>query len=181
MAETARAQRKGWWIWVLVGGLMLIGGIVALADPLAATLTAEQIAAWVILAAGVIQVVGLVRSGTWSTRLWTGVLAAAYLWLGLSLLLNPLAGVVALTVLVAAGFLVSGVAKLAFALRVRGTPLFWPFLLSALMSVILALMVFFNFPQAAAALLGVMLATELVVSGATIVGFALWLRRIAPA
>lgn len=181
MAGIAEPQGRGWWIRVLVGGLMLLGGLVALADPLAATLTAEQIAAWVILAAGLIQIVDLVRSGSWSARLWTGVLAAAYLWLGVSLLLNPLAGVVALTVLVAAGFLVSGVAKLMFALRLRHSPLFWPFLLSALLSVILALMVFFNVAQAAAVLLGVMLATELVVSGATIVGYALWLRRVAPA
>ena len=42
----------------------------------------------------------------------------------------------------------------------------------------LALMVFFKFPQAAALLLGLMLAFELVLSGATMLGFAFWLRAL---
>lgn len=181
MAATTQSNGSGWWVWVLVGAVMLLGGIVALANPLAATLTAEQIAAWVILAAGVIQLAVLLRTESWSMRLWTAILAAAYLWLGVSLLFNPLGGIIALTVVVAAGFLVSGIAKLLFCFRARRTALFWPFLLSAALSIILALMVFFNFPQAAAVLLGIMLATELVVSGATMIGLAFWMRSLITA
>lgn len=178
MTSFGRSDAAGWWIWVLLGGLMLVGGIVALANPLPATFTAVHIAGWIILATGLIQFFDFIRAGSWVDRLWSGVFSVGYLWLGISLLLNPFEGVIALTVLVALGLLFSGVAKLLFAFRARSTPLFWPFLLSGALSILLALMVFFNFPQAAAVLLGLMLAFELVLSGATVMGFAFWLRSL---
>lgn len=179
MAMTG-TETGGWWVWALAGGVMTLGGVLALANPLAATLTAEQIAAWVVLLAGVLQLIECFRSRSWSVGLLAGILAAAYLWLGVSLLFDPLAGVVTLTAVVAAGFLVSGVVKLAYAVRMRRLAAFWPFLLSAVLSILLAVMVFFNFPVAAAMLLGTMLAVELVASGATMIAFAVLLRRPRP-
>ena len=169
---------KAWILWLLVGILMIIGGLVALANPLAATLTAEQIAAWIFIIAGLLQLLGVLLDKQWSSRLWALLLSLACFWLGVSLLANPLAGVLALTFVVALGFLVSGVAKLIFGFKIRTTPYFWPAILSGAISLVLALMIFSNFPQSAAVLLGVLLSIELLVSGSTMAAFALLLRNL---
>ncbi|MGC9419637.1 MAG: HdeD family acid-resistance protein [Rhodovulum sp.] len=160
----------------LIGLVFILGGLFALFNPLAATLTAEQIAAWLFVLGGIMQLVAAVRTGGWGARLLNAVLALAYLWLGISLLANPLAGVLTLTVLVAIVFLVNGATKLLLALTMRGTPFLWPTAVSGAISLLLALMVFSNFPQSAALLLGVLLAVELVSSGVMILAFALFVR-----
>lgn len=168
---------SAWWSWVLIGVVFILGGLLALFNPFAATLTAEQIAAWLFLLGGLLQLVAAVRSGGWLARVLNVILALAALWLGVSLLANPLAGVLTLTLVVAILFLVNGAAKLLLALTMRGTVFFWPTVLSGAISVLLALMVFANFPQSAAVLLGVLLAVELVSSGVMIVAFALFVRH----
>lgn len=168
---------NSWIFWAVIGALMAVGGAAALVNPFPATLAAEQVAAWIFVFSGVLQGVALFRAMSAMDRIWQGVLALACLWLGVSLLTNPLAGIVALTAVVAFGFAVSGVAKLLLATRVRGTPLFLPFLVSGLVSVAFAALVLFNLPQMAGIVLGVMLGMELLLSGVTMIAFAVHARN----
>ena len=168
----------GWIWWLIIGVVLLIGGIVALLNPFAATITAQQLTAWIFLFGGIAQLVAVFHVTGWGARIWTFLLAAAFVWLGISLLNHPLAGIVALTIVAAIMFLVTGLAKVIFAFSCRGTGYFWPVLLSGLVSVALAVLVFLNFPQSAAVLLGVLLAVELISSGVTLISFALFARGI---
>ncbi len=166
------------WIWWLIVGIIgIVGGFFALLNPFAATIAAELIAAWFFLIAGAVQVIAAFQREGWATRIWALILAAAFLWLGFVLLFNPLAGIIALTMAAAITFLVTGVAKVFFAFAARGSGYFWPILLSGIVSVVLAMMVFSNFPQSAAVLLGVLLAVELLSNGAALVSFALFVRN----
>lgn len=170
---------KAWLTWFLIGIVFILGGLLALFNPLAATVTAEQIAAWLFVLGGIAQLLSAFRMGSFAARVLNGILALAFLWLGTSLLVNPLAGLLTLTVLVAIMFLVNGSAKLLLAMTMQGTGFFWPTVLSGAVSVVLALMVFSNFPQSAAILLGALLAVELVSSGVMIMAFALFVRGSA--
>lgn len=170
-----------WLIWLVIGLVFILGGIVSLLNPFAATVTAEQIAAWLFVFGGIAQVVAAFRAEGWGARILNIILALAYLWLGVSLLANPLAGILTLTVLAAIMFLVNGILKVALAFTLRGTGVFWPVLISGAISVILAVMVFTNFPQSAAILLGTLLAVELLSSGVMIVFYAFALRDEAAA
>jgi uncharacterized membrane protein HdeD (DUF308 family) len=166
-----------WIFWLIIGLIVLVGGIAALMNPFAATFTAEQIAAWVFIFGGVLQLVAIFQVEGWGRRIWAILLGIAFLWLGISLLTNPLAGIVSLTIVAAIMFLVSGVAKLFLAFSARGSGYFWAILLSGAISVVLALMIFSNFPESAAVVLGVLLAVELITTGATLVAFAFFLRN----
>lgn len=172
---------SGWFWWLLVGLVMLVGGVVALLNPFAATLTAEAIAAWFFIIGGVLQLVAVFQAQGWGARIVALVLAAVFLWLGISLLSNPLAGILSLTLVAAIMFLASGLAKVAFSFMLRGTGFFWPVLLSGVVSVVIAIMVFSNFPQSAAVLLGLLLGVELLSSGITTISYALYARRAEPA
>jgi uncharacterized membrane protein HdeD (DUF308 family) len=170
----------GWILWLLIGAISLLGGIAALLNPFAATLAATTLAAWIFVFTGVLQVVGVFQTQGWGARLWGLILALAFLWLGVTILGNPLRGMISLTIVAALMFLASGIAKILFAFRVRGSGYFLWALLSGAVSVILALMVFTNFPQSAAVVLGVLLAVELIATGITLISFA-FLLRTAPA
>ena len=152
-----------------LGGLMVIFGVIALFNPFAATLTVEQFLAWVFLIGGIFQFVAIFRGENWRQKLWSLVLAVVNVWLDFSLLGNPLAGIIALTYVVAIMFAVSGVSKIILSFGLRGTGYFWAVLVSGVISLALAIMVMSNFPQSAVTLLGVLLAVELLSSGVTMI------------
>jgi uncharacterized membrane protein HdeD (DUF308 family) len=167
-----------WFWWMILGILFIAGGVFGLLNPLAATFSAVQVIGWIVLAVGIFTFAAVFHAIGWGQRLWTLVLSVAYIWLGLSLLFRPLEGILTLTLVVAALFLVSGVAKVIFAFLARRSGYFWPALFSGVVSVALAAMVIFNFPQSAAVLLGVLLAVELIATGAALVFFALFQRQV---
>ena len=134
-------------------------------------------AAWIFLIAGVLQVFAAIRSGGWGARLFGLLLGVAYIVLGLGLLFHPLAGIVTLTVMAAIMFLVNGVLKIVFAFSLRGSGFFWLSLLSGVISVVLAVMVFGNFLAASVSLLGILLAVELISSGMTMLSYGFYVRK----
>jgi membrane protein HdeD len=166
-----------WLLWLIVGIVSVLGGIFAILNPFAATLAATTLAAWVFIIAGALQVVGVLQTEGWGARIWGLILALAFIWLGISILGNPLQGVLSLTVVAGIMFLATGIAKIIFAFRIRGSGYFVWAILSGLVSLILGIMVFTNFPYSAAVVLGILLAVELISSGITLITFALLLKN----
>ncbi len=97
------------WVWMaLFGVISLVGGFLALVNPLAATLAATVLAGWVFTLLGVLQVIQAFRIPGWPGFIWSLLFGILALAVGLSLVSNPLAGMVSLTLLVAVLFLVIG-------------------------------------------------------------------------
>lgn len=171
---------NNWLLWLIIGIIPAMGGILALLNPFAATITAQTLAGWFFLVTGVVEIFAAFQRKGWGQRIWALVLALAFVGLGVTLLYNPLAGILSLTLVAALMFLANGIAKVFFAFSVRSTASFWPILVSGALSVVLALMVFSNFPQSARVLLGVLLGVELLSSGAALIAFAIHIRKNEP-
>ena len=167
-----------WLFWLFIGVIAILGGVFALLNPLAATFAAEQIAGWLFLFVGVLQVIAGFREEGWSAKIWPILLGLAAVFLGVSLLTNPLAGILALTTVAAIMFLVGGILKIVLAFSLEDRSYFWLIVISGALSVLLAIMVFANFPQSAAILLGVLLGVDLISNGVALVAMALVLRRM---
>ncbi|WBU60107.1 HdeD family acid-resistance protein [Paracoccus albus] len=158
--------------WIIIGCLSILAGFLALANPLAATITAEQVAGWSFLFIGILQIVAVFQQTTWGGRIWVILLGVLFVLLGISLIANPLEGVITLTLTVAALFLVTGIFKIVLSFSLRGVPAFWLVLLSGAVSVILAVMIFGNFPASALTILGILLAVELISSGISLIALS---------
>lgn len=171
---------NNWLLWLIVGIVLILGGIFALMNPFAASVAAEQIAGWCFVFGGIGQLVAALRADGWASKILGVLLGIAYVWLGVTLLGNPLVGIITLTMMVAIMFVVNGVLKIVMAFGARGSGYFWVALLSGVLSVVLGVMVFGNFLQSSAVLLGVLLAIELISSGVTMVAFALAARKLPP-
>ncbi|AML50958.1 MULTISPECIES: HdeD family acid-resistance protein [Falsihalocynthiibacter] len=164
---------KHWLLWFIAGIVLVAGGILALANPLAATLTATAIAAWSFLIGGVVQLYAALKHEGTGSKVWPALAGGVSIVLGVALLNNPFAGIISLTLLVAILFLVIGITKVVVSFSLKGTGAFWPVLISGALSVILALMIFSDFPQSAVTILGVLLAIELISSGVSLIMMSL--------
>lgn len=118
---------KYWFLWMLAGIISLVGGFFALANPLAATITAELLAGWMFIIVGILTAFSAFGDQGWGARIVAILLGILLVVLGINLVSNPLAGSVSLTFAVAILLLVAGVFRLlmAFSSRPRGCAGFW--------------------------------------------------------
>ncbi len=163
---------------ILLGIVLMVGGGLALANPFAASLAVTTLVGAFLLLAGVLQLgVALVNSAV-PHRLWTGFVGLLGLLAGLSLLTDPLAGVVSLTLLVGIVLLMTGAVRLGMAWRLRQTPLFWFLLLSGAASVLIGVLVAGNIAAAATSFLGLLLGIQLLADGIGLIALGLIGRRL---
>ena len=167
------------WTWMAVlAVLCIVGGFMALLNPFGATILAVVLAGWIFLMQGVIQVIHAFRVRDWSGFMWSLGLGVLSLIVGIVLVADPLAGSVSLTLLVAVLFLVTGIAKLMFALSLRPIGGWGWGVLSGLISLMLGILILADFPESATAILGLLLGIELVSSGVLFLFVALGLRKL---
>ena len=169
----------GWKGLAALGAVMLLGGFVAFLNPFAASLTVEVVAGAAFLLAGAIQILLAVTddSQTRGGRWLSGALGTALVLLAVSLVLNPLAGLVTLTLMVAILFAVLGSLRMTLAWRMRPNEGWGWIMASGVLSIILAAVIVIGLPGAALGLLGLFLGIDLTASG--VVTLSLAMRRRA--
>ena len=92
---------KYWFLWMLAGLISLFGGFFALANPLAATLTAELLAGWMFVIVGIMTLVSAFGDQGWGGRILSLLIGVIIVILGVDLIGDPLGGIISLTLVVA--------------------------------------------------------------------------------
>ncbi|NIZ11626.1 HdeD family acid-resistance protein [Pseudooceanicola sp. HF7] len=162
---------------IFIALMLLIGGVLALMNPFAASLAVTTLVGIFFLASGVIQAWILFRAQAHDHRLWNGFVALLTIVAGVWLLANPLQGTVSLTLILGVVFFVMGVVRLLMATQLGGTPFLWLAILSGVASVGIGLLVFFDFASATSALLGLLLGFQLLAEGIGLMTFGVVARR----
>lgn len=170
------------WGFLLAEGIILVLlGAAAIIIPPIATLAIELLVGWLFLISGI---VGLVTTfmmrqapGFWWS-LFSAVLAVAA---GVVLLVWPLSGVLSLTLLLVAFFILEGVATIMYALdHKRELSGRWGWLLaSGIVDLALAAIIFAGLPGTAAWAIGLLVGINMLFGGAALIGLALHARRLA--
>jgi uncharacterized membrane protein HdeD (DUF308 family) len=159
--------RKRSWLFIAQGVLLAVAGVVALLFPAFMSSGAIALLAWLLIISGVVQLVSLFGV-TEAPSFWLQLIAVALdIVVGLLLLMNPQAGLVAVTLLMLVLFMVGGMERIVFALMVRPMPEWGWVLASGLVAVACSLVLFASLPQAATWLLGVLLGVHLLAIGAS--------------
>jgi uncharacterized membrane protein HdeD (DUF308 family) len=156
-------RSAGWSIFV--GALLLLAGLLAIAAPFFAGIAASVFFGWLILFAGVAHLVY-----AWSERgggaiLWQVLIGLVYVIAALYMLVLPIAGVVALTLVLALYIAIEGAFELVvFSMlrRLRGAV--W-FLIDGLVSLLLAGLIFFHWPSSSLWAVGTLVGISLLFSG----------------
>jgi uncharacterized membrane protein HdeD (DUF308 family) len=167
---------KHWFILLIAGIAAVAGGVLALFNPIAATITATTIVAWMFLFMGAMQIVAAFGEMGLGTRIWTAALGALAIVIGGWILTNPIAGTLALTWTIGVLFLVEGIVKLVLAFVTRRSPYFWAMLLSGAISVVLGGMILGRFPATALTIPGILLAVDLISTGVALVALGMHMK-----
>lgn len=162
-----------WFLWLIVGVLSVVAGIVALANPFAATVTAELLAGYMFAAIGILTLLSAFQDQGWGARIWALLLGGVITVFGFNLIASPLEGVVTLTYIVAVLMMVIGIFRIAMALTPMAAGARGILILSGLISIALSAMIFSNWPYSSAVVLGLFLAIELVSNGIAMIFVAL--------
>jgi len=171
----ARTVREHWKLFLVEGIILVVLGLLAVAVPLVAGLAVTILFGWLFLISGV---VGLVTTfsmrhapGFW----WSLVSAVLAIVVGAWLLIQPQFGLVSLTYLLIAFFIVEGIATIMFALEHKGALSGrWGWMLaSGVVDLILAVIIIAGLPGTIAWALGLIVGINMVFGGASMIGMAL--------
>ena len=159
-------------LWLVIGIISILGGIFAFFNPLSATLAAEQLAGFIFLLVGVLQFIALFRAHSTTGKVLAAIGGVLGVLIGIELLQDPLQGILTLTMVIAILFMATGIVRVVVAFGLRRTVAFVPILLSGLLSIILAIMIFTSYPQSATYILGILLAVELISNGISLIMYS---------
>jgi uncharacterized membrane protein HdeD (DUF308 family) len=169
------------WIWLaILGGALIVGGVFAIGAPVAAGIAATLVIGATLIVCGALQAVGAVRKKGWRGRVWHGAGAAIYLIGGLLLAFQPLAGTVALSLLIVAILIVDGATRVAMGFRIRPERGWGWLAASGAVSAAIGLgLAVFALPVASLTLLGVFVGASLLLEGASFIYVAFAARPVS--
>jgi uncharacterized membrane protein HdeD (DUF308 family) len=171
------------WRLFLIEGVILFGlGLVAIVLPLIATVAIALIIGWLLLMSGVVGLIATFRMRQAPGFWWSLLSAVLGIAAGVVLLAWPLGGALSLTLILSVFFVIEGVASILYALEhKRELSGRWGWMLiSGVVDLILASIIFLGLPGTAAWAIGLLVGINMVFGGSAIVSMALLARATGP-
>jgi uncharacterized membrane protein HdeD (DUF308 family) len=162
------------WGWLLaLALLMIVLGLMAIAAPVYATFAVQILLGWILVVGGIAQAIHAFMARGWGGFLLELLSALLYLAVGALLLVNPVEGALALTIVLAAFLVVEGIFKIVMAWRVRGHPRWGWLLASGILSLILGGLIWAEWPSSALWVIGLLVGVHLLFTGWALIMLAL--------
>ncbi|AHM05086.1 hypothetical protein roselon_02788 [Roseibacterium elongatum DSM 19469] len=182
--DAGRHAGANQWVLYALGIISILGGVIAIAMPLLGTFAAAFVAGAALVASGLMGLLTAFRRHEgWHVAAAFAV-ALLSIVVGVLIFLQPVAGVFALTTLVIAWFGASGLLRIWYGAKSLGANSGsgggW-MLAFGILSVAVAVMLWFGLPFSATWVLGVLLGIDLAVWGALMIALAVRIGRGLPA
>jgi uncharacterized membrane protein HdeD (DUF308 family) len=179
MSEIKQAAGKvsksaKWW-----GIAVLILGMLAIIAPFATGLSVVLMVGVLMIAAGVAQIFYAFGSDSFGAGVLRFVFSVLVIVTGGLLLTRPGAGLAAITLFLAAWFVVDGAYALIAAFRWKPNPGWGWMLTSGIVSIVLGLMIYNQFPASAIWVVGVLVGIRLMFAGMTMIAMGSAAGRLA--
>ena len=163
-----------WKLFLIQGIVMMVLGFLAVAEPNVATLAVTLFVGWLFLIAGVFRAASAWHSRQMPGFAWSMLTALLSVALGLILILRPLAGVLTLTMVLVAFFIVEGIASILGAIQHRQHLRSWGWVLfSGLVDLFLAYLIWAGWPSSADWAMGLLVGINMLFLGLSLVMTAL--------
>jgi uncharacterized membrane protein HdeD (DUF308 family) len=164
--------------WVTVWGiLMILFGALAICLPLASSIGAAVLVAWLMVFGGAAHLVFAFHSHSLSGILWKVLVSVLYIAFGIYLLLHPLIALATLTLVLAAFFLAEGALEIAFYFNIRTFHNSFWVLVDGIVTLLLGLAIWMQWPSNSVWVIGMLLGISLIFSGVSRFMLALAVRR----
>ena len=165
------------WGWLLTLGIIFfILGILALGAPYAVSLAVELVLGWILIIGGVISIVGSFSPGRREKFFLILLSGIIFLIAGILLLVNPLQGVLTITLFLGAFFLVEGIFKIIFSFQMKPSQNWGWVLFGGIISLGLAILIWAEWP-ASIEIIGLLVGFYILFSGISMVMLAISARN----
>src|SRR6266446_4107024 len=171
MAATIHAH---WKLVLAQGILLLVFGLLAVAMPNIATLAVEIFVGWLFLIAGIFRGVSVWHARQMPGCGWSMLSALLAVLLGLILVARPLAGVLTLTMVLIAFFILEGITAIIIAVQHRDHLRSWGWVLfSGVIDLLLGWLIWQGWPSSASWAIGLLVGINMVFLGLSLLMTAL--------
>jgi uncharacterized membrane protein HdeD (DUF308 family) len=148
----------------------LIIGILAIAAPLVSGVAVAMLVGLLMLLAGIAQTIYAFRTGSLGAGLMVFLFGGITIFAGIAILVSPVVGLATLTVILIAYFLVDGVSALVTSFRLRPAPGWGWMAASGAITILLALMIWQQWPVSGVWAIGTLVGVRLILSGMAMIG-----------
>lgn len=157
------AEHRGWFMFL--GVVLIIAGAVAIGFPLFTTVVFKIFLGWLFLIGGVVQVVHAFYTQKWSEFFLDLLIGILYVVVGAWLAFFPFTGIITLTILLAALFVVEGVLEIGMGFRIRPRDGWVWLVISGIIAVAAGVLIFAGLPSTAEWAIGLLVGINLIFSG----------------
>ena len=173
VAEVSQAvlEKRGWFI--ALGIVMIVVGSVAIIFPYVATVSTKIFLGWFLIIGGIVQAVHAFWVKDWGGFFWQLIVGLLEVFAGLFLLVYPVAGIIALTIYVAAVFIVEGIIKAFLAFQLKPQAGWIWMLIGGIVSILLGAMLWAKLPSSAIWAIGLLVGLNIAMAGWTLLMIAL--------
>jgi uncharacterized membrane protein HdeD (DUF308 family) len=176
--DTVRESRS----WFLGLGLAFaVFGVLAIILPFIASLVTAVVIGWLMLLGGLFQGYHAIKNRRWAGSGWALASAAIQVIAGVLVILFPIGGTVALTLILAAYFAAEGVFKIIRAIQHRRMPAWGWLLFDGILSLALGVLIVAFWPGAAVWVLGLLVGINLLIGGTSMLLIGLGAGPVVPA
>ncbi len=170
------------WVLFLIQGIILAAlGLLAIGAPFLATVVVVKLAGWLFLIGGIVALASLFTGRRVPGSFWSFLSAIVSILAGLYILYQPLAGMLSLTLVLAAFFFAQGLTQIFASLSHRRVLRSWGWvLLSGIVDLILAGIIMSGWPETSAWVLGILVGVNLFMFGIALVMTALASKDVTP-
>jgi uncharacterized membrane protein HdeD (DUF308 family) len=171
MAATIHAH----WKLVLAQGIvMMVLGFLAVAEPNVATIAVGIFVGWLFFIGGIFRAMSVWQSRGMPGFAWSLLTALLAIVLGLILIFRPLAGVLTLTMVLIAFFILEGITAIVLAVQHREHLRSWGWVLfSGIVDLLLAFLIWDGWPSSADWAIGLLVGINMLFFGLSLVMTAL--------
>jgi uncharacterized membrane protein HdeD (DUF308 family) len=171
LASTIHAH---WKLFLAQGIVMMVLGFVAVALPNIATLAVEIFVGWLFFVGGIFRAMSVWHSRQAPGFVWSLLTAVLSVVLGLILIFRPMAGVLTLTMVLVAFFIIEGIASVIGAIEHRQHLRSWGWVLfSGIIDLFLAYLIWQGWPSSASWAIGLLVGINMLFLGLSLVMTAL--------
>lgn len=160
-----RERTGGSGIDIVIGVLLVILGLIAIARPIYATIASTVVFGWLFIFAGIAQIVYAFRSQGAGQIIWKLLLGVLYLGAGIVVLSNVFSGAIALTLILGITIFVQGALQVILAFGIRPARSWGWVLFSGILGIILGIFIWSEWPFNADWLIGLLVGINLLFDG----------------
>lgn len=167
------------WGWLLALGIaFIILGFIGLGIVASLTVISMMFFGVLLIIGGVAHIVYIFTDKGWRGALWHAVLAILYIVAGCDVLYDPMLASAVITAFLAGAFIVIGIMRLIAAYNLKDSSGWGWLLIAGLASIILGIIILYQWPYSGLWLIGLLIAIEMIVAGWSYIFIALAAKNI---